>query len=38
MTAVLIALGILVGFTLAVVLPWALLRKMDSEDQEGEDC
>ena len=38
MTAVFIALGVFVGFMLAVVLPWALLRKMDSEDQEGEDC
>ena len=38
MTAVFIALGILVGFILAVLLPWALLRKLDSEDQEREDC
>ncbi len=38
MTAVFIALGILVGFILAVLLPWALLRKLDSEGQEGEDC
>ncbi len=37
MTAVLIALGILVGVTLVVLLPWALLRKMESEDQGGED-
>ncbi len=37
MTAVFIALGILVGFILAVLLPWALLRRLDSEDQEGED-
>ncbi len=41
MTAVLIALGLLVGFTLVVVLPWAVLRKMESEeseDQGREDC
>ncbi len=37
MTAVLIALGILVGVTLVVLLPWALLRKLESEDQGGED-
>ncbi len=37
MTAVFIALGILVGFLLAVILPWALLRKLESNDQEGED-
>lgn len=37
MTAVLIALGILVGVLLAVILPWALLRKLESEDPGGED-
>ncbi len=37
MTAVLIALGVLVGVLLAVVLPWALLRKLESEDQGEED-
>ena len=37
MTAFLIALGVLVGFLLAVVLPWALLRKLESQDQGGED-
>ncbi len=37
MTAVFIALGILVGLMLAVILPWALLRKLESKDQEGED-
>ncbi len=37
MTAVLIALGVLVGLLLTVILPWALLRKLESEDQEEED-
>ncbi len=37
MTAVFIALGVLVGIILAVFLPWALLRKLESEDQGGED-
>lgn len=37
MTAVLIALGILVGVILAVILPWALLRKLESKDQGGEN-
>jgi hypothetical protein len=37
MTAVLIALGIFVGFILAVILPWALLRKLESKDQGEED-
>lgn len=37
MTAVLIALGILVGLILVVLLPWALLRKLESKDQGGDD-
>ena len=37
MTAVFIALGILVGVLLAVILPWALLRKLESDDQGEED-
>ncbi len=37
MTAVFIALGILVGVLLAVILPWAVLRKLESEDREEED-
>ncbi len=37
MTAVLIVFGVLVGVGLAVLLPWALLRKLESEDQEEED-
>lgn len=37
MTVVLIAFGVLVGFLLAVVLPRALLRKLESEDPGEED-
>ena len=37
MTAVFIALGVLVGVILAVILPWALLRKLESEGQGEED-
>ncbi len=37
MTVVFVALGILVGILLAVILPWALLRKLESEDQGEED-
>jgi len=37
MSAVLIVFGVIVGVGLAVVLPWALLRKLESEDQEEED-
>ncbi len=37
MTAVFIALGILVGVLLAVILPWAVLRKLESEDRGEED-
>jgi hypothetical protein len=38
MTVVLIVFGVIVGVGLAVVLPWALLRKLESEDQEEGDC
>ena len=34
MTTVDVALGILVGFILAVILPWALLRKLEGKDKE----
>ena len=37
MTGALVALGILVGILLAVILPWALLRKLESKDRAGED-
>ena len=37
MTVVYIVLGILVGILMAVILPWALLRKLDSEDAGKED-
>jgi hypothetical protein len=37
MTVVLIALGVLVGFILAVILPWALLRKLESKGPGEED-
>ncbi len=37
MTLVFIALGIFVGVVLAVVLPWALLRKLESKDPGEED-
>jgi len=31
-----IIFGILVGFVLAVILPWALLRKLEREDEGKE--
>ena len=37
MTAVFIVLGILVGIIMAVVLPWALLRKLEGEDNGKEE-
>jgi len=37
MTVVLIVLGILVGVLMAVVLPWALLRKLEGEDNGSEE-
>jgi hypothetical protein len=32
-----IVLGIIVAFILAVLLPWALLRKLDPKDQGDAD-
>ena len=37
MTAGYITLGIIVGFILAVVFPWALLRKLESKDEGKEE-
>ncbi len=37
MTVVLIVLGILVGVLMAVVLPWALLRKLEGNDNGKEE-
>lgn len=37
MTAGYIVLGILVGFILAVLFPWALLRKLERKDEGKED-
>jgi hypothetical protein len=37
MTIAFVVLGILVGVGLAFVLPWALLRKLEAEDQGGEN-
>ncbi len=37
MTVVLIVLGILVGVLMAVILPWALLRKLEGEDNGSEE-
>ncbi len=34
MIAVYITLAILVGFLLAVIIPWALLRKLEDKDEE----
>ncbi len=36
MTIAFVVLGILVGVGMAFVLPWALLRKLEAEDQGGE--
>ncbi len=36
MTVVYIVLGVLVGILVAVIFPWALLRKLDSEDDGTE--
>ncbi len=36
MTTVFILLGILVGFIVAVVFPWALLRNLERNDEERE--
>ena len=37
MTVVLIVLGILVGVLMAVILPWALLRKLEGKDNGEEE-
>ncbi len=37
MSVVYIVLGILVAVVLAVILPWALLRTLDRDDQGKED-
>ncbi len=37
MTALSIVLGVIVGILLAVVLPWAVLRKLESKDPGDED-
>ena len=37
MTVVLIVLGILVGVFMAVILPWALLRKLEGNDNGEEE-
>jgi hypothetical protein len=37
MTVVFVVLGIFVGFILAGILPWALLRKLEAEDQGEEN-
>ena len=36
MTTLFILLGIFVGFIVAVVFPWALLRKLERNDEERE--
>jgi len=36
MTVAYIVLGILVGVALAFVLPWALLRKLEAEDDDSK--
>ena len=36
MITVFITLGVLVGFILAVILPWALLRKLEGNDKGKE--
>ncbi len=37
MSVIFVALGILVAFVLAVVLPWALLRMLERDDEGKED-
>ena len=37
MTAFLIVLGILVGILMAIVLPWAVLRKLEGKDDGNEE-
>jgi len=37
MSVIPVALGVLVAFVLAVILPWALLRLLERDDEENED-
>jgi len=37
MVVVLVTLGILVGFILAVVVPWALLRQLEHKGEGQKD-
>ncbi len=37
MSVVYVVLGILVSVLLAVILPWALLRQLDREDEGREE-
>jgi len=37
MTIAFVVLGILVGVGMVFVLPWALLRKLEAQDQDDED-
>jgi len=37
MSVIPVALGILVAFVLAVILPWALLRMLERDDAGRED-
>ncbi len=37
MSVVPVALAILVAFVLAVILPWAMLRMVERDDEEKED-
>jgi predicted lysophospholipase L1 biosynthesis ABC-type transport system permease subunit len=37
MITVLITLGILVGFVMAVIIPWALLRQLENKDEGKKD-
>ncbi len=37
MSVIFVALGILVAVVLAVILPWALLRKLEHDDAGKED-
>ncbi len=37
MIAVLITLGILVGFLMAVIIPWALLRQLEDNGEGKKD-
>ncbi len=37
MSVIFVALGILVALVLAVILPWALLRMLERDDEGKED-